>query len=291
MITHLSRRAQRGHFQLKRLSARLCLGALSLSMFAQIASAELNPKDPRSIMDAVSNRADGDKSKSRLVMTIIDKDGRKRERIVQSYSLDFKEGTKQVMYFESPADIRGTGLLSVDYESGDRDDDQWLYLPSLHKSTRISSGDKSGSFMGTDLSYADMTESDPDHYEYKMLKESAKVKLDGQAEECWLIESRPKTKKAKDETGYVRSIVWVSKAKLMPVQLMAEIRKGKKTKYIQFKNIKQVDGLWTAHTIVARTTRGKSVESTTILQFSEMSYNNADVNESLFQLTKLESGF
>ena len=61
------------------------------------------------------------------------------------------------MIFESPSDVQNTGLLSVDYD-GAKDDDQWLYLPSLHKATRISSGDKSGSFMGTDFTYSDMTQ-------------------------------------------------------------------------------------------------------------------------------------
>ena len=266
----------------------ITLGAL---LSIQPAFAEFDPTNPRSIMDRVQDRATGDKVKSRLVMTIIDKDNRKRERVIQSYALDFDGGTKQIMYFESPADIRGTGLLSIDYDDGAKDDDQWLYLPSLHKSTRISSGDKSGSFMGTDLSYADMTQSDPSHYKYTMIKDSIKVKLDGQAEECWLIESRPKTKKAKDETGYVKSLVWVSKDKMMPIQIKAMIRKGKKTKYIQFKNVKKVDGLWTAHSIVARTKRNKSIESTTILTFSELSYNNADVTPGIFSQSKLEQGF
>ena len=77
---------------------------------------------------------------------------------------------------------------------------------------------------------------------------------------------------------------------MMPVQIKSYIRKGRKIKYIQFKDIKKVDNLWTAHTIVARTTRGKSVESTTILQFSEMSYNNADVTPDLFVQSRLEQG-
>ena len=263
------------------LTATISFGAIS-------ASAE--PTDARVIMDKVEGRADGDRSKSRLVMKIIDKDGRTRERIVQSRALDFPEGSKQLMYFESPADIRGTGLLSIDYEDGTKDDDQWLYLPSLHKSTRISSGEKSGSFMGTDLSFSDMTSADPEHYDYKVIKESVAVKLDGGKEECWVIESRPKTEKAKKETGYVKSQVWISKEKMMPVQIKSYIRKGKKIKYIQFKDIKKVDDLWTAHTIIARTTRGKTVESTTILQFSEMSYNNADVTPDLFVQSRLEQG-
>lgn len=259
-----------------------------LILSAQLASAE--PTDARAIMDKVEARVDGDQSKSRLVMKIIDKDGRTRERVVQSRSLDFPEGTKQLMYFESPADIRGTGLLSIDYEDGTKDDDQWLYLPSLHKSTRISSGEKSGSFMGTDLSFSDMTSADPDHYDYKIIKESVSIKLDDKEEECWVIESRPKTEKAKNETGYVKSQIWVSKEKMMPLQIKSYIRKGKKIKYIQFKEIKKLDDLWTAHTIVARTTRGKTVESTTILQFSEMSYNNADVTPELFVQSRLEQG-
>ena len=124
--------------------------------------------DAKAIMDAVEKRNRGDRVLGRIVMTITDNAGRKRQRVVRSWQMDFAEGTRQLMMFESPADVKGTGMLSLDYTSGDRDDDQWLYLPSLNKSTRISSGEKSGSFMGTDLSYADMTKTDPSHYAYSV---------------------------------------------------------------------------------------------------------------------------
>ena len=253
-------------------------------------SLDPNTQDARAIMDAVENRADGDKSSSRLIMKIIDKDGRSRERIVQSRAMNFAEGSKQIMIFESPADVRGTGLLSIDYDAGDKDDDQWLYLPSLHKSTRISSGEKSGSFMGTDLSFSDMTKADPNHYDYKILKPSVKIKTKAGKEECWLIESRPKTKKAKEETGYLKTHVWVSKSKLMPLQVKSWVREGKKLKYIQFKEIKKVDEIWTAHMIIARTKKGKQIESTTVLQFSNLSFNDPKVTPDLFQQSRLEQG-
>jgi outer membrane lipoprotein-sorting protein len=249
-----------------------------------------NTTEPVAVMNAVDLRDDGDRSKSRLTIKIIDKDGRTRERQVASRRLKFKEGNKQVMIFESPADVRGTGLLSVDYDSGALEDQQWLYLPSLHKSTRISSGEKSGSFMGTDLSFSDMTKADPKQYSYKMLKTSVKVKVDGVAEDCWLIESRPNTKKTKEETGYIKSNVWVSKSKMMPVQIKSWIREGKKLKYIKFQSLKQIDGIWIAHKIVARTKKGKKVESATVLQFTDMSFNQPDVNEDLFTLSRLEQG-
>lgn len=265
-----------------------CLLVLLSSMNAW--AIDPNSTDPKAIMMAVEDRAEGDKSKSRLVMQITDKDGRKRERIVQSCAMDFEEGRKQIMLFESPEDVRGTGMLSIDYDEGNKDDDQWLYLPSLKKSTRISSGEKSGSFMGTDLSFSDMTKADPEHYRYKMVEQSVQVKLDGKAEDCWLIESSPTTTKAKEETGYLKSQVWVSKEKLMPVQIKSWIREGKRLKYIQFKNIKKIDNLWVAHTIVARTKKGKQVESMTVLQFSELSFNNTEVTPELFQQSRLEQG-
>ena len=246
--------------------------------------------DPKAIMDAVDQQPDGDRLVSNLTMKIQDKDGRERVRVVSSKSIKFKGGTKQLMRFESPADIRGTGMLSIDYDDGNQDDDQWLFLPSLHKSTRISSGEKSGSFMGTDLSFADMTKADPKQYTYKMLKPSVKVKLDGQPEECWLIESRPTTPKAKSETGYLKSHVWVSKEKLLPVRVKSWVREGKKLKYIQFKEIKKVDDIWTPHVIVARTKKGKQIESTTTLQFTKMQYNQESVTEDLFTQNQLEQG-
>jgi outer membrane lipoprotein-sorting protein len=253
-------------------------------------SLESDSTDATAIMNAVESRKTGDRVKSRLVMQIIDQDGRTRKRVVQSRSMDFAEGNKQLMIFESPEDVRNTGLLSIDYDAGDKDDDQWLYLPSLHKSTRISSGERSGSFMGTDLSFSDMTKSDPAHYTYKILKQSVAIKSNGKAEDCWLIESRPKTAKAKEETGYLKSHVWISKSKMMPLQVKSWVREGKKLKYIQFRKIKKVDNIWTAHQIVARTKKGKKVQSTTVLEFTEMKFNQTDIQEDIFVQSRLERG-
>lgn len=242
--------------------------------------------DPAKIMDAVDKREDGDKSTSRMVMVVKDSAGRERKRVVQSRSMDFSEGTKQLLLFEQPADVRNTGLLSVDYDDGDKDDDQWLYLPSLRKSTRISSSDKSGSFMGTDMSYSDMTRQDPKGYSYTMVEQSKKVG----GEDCWVIEARPKTAKLKEETGYVKSMMWVSKEKLMPVRVKNWVREGKKLKYIKFGDIKKVDGIWIAHKIMAQTKRGKEVESTTVIAFKEYKLNQPGVTEADFNQRRLEKG-
>lgn len=241
--------------------------------------------DPREIMGAVEDRELGDKGMSRLEITITDKAGRQRSRVVQSWSMDFDAGRKQLMLFESPADVHNAGLLSVDYDDGDKADDQWLYLPSLGKSTRISSADKSGSFMGTDLTYADMTSRDIDDYDYTLVGD-AKVG----DEDCWQIESRPKTDEESKETGYVKSQLWISKSKLIPVQVKAWVAEGKRLKYSQFKDVKQVDGIWVAHQILVRTVRNGETESSSALVFTDLKFNQDTVTEDLFSERRLEQG-
>ena len=260
----------------------LCVGSLAVPAYA-ISPSET---DPQAIMDAVEAIDVPDKVRSRIVMKVMDGAGRERSRVVRSIAMNFAEGTKQLMLFEEPADVRNTGLLSIDYDDGAKDDDQWLYLPSLKKSTRISSSGKSGSFMGTDLSYSDMTKTDPKHYDYEIVEQSAKVA----GEDCWLIESRPKTAKAKKETGYIKSHVWVSKAKLTAMQVKSWVRKGKKLKYIQFADIKNIGGVWTPHKIMAQTKRGSKVESKTLIVFKDYAVNQADVTEANFTQRQLEQG-
>lgn len=259
-----------------------------LALVASSAQAQVAPTetDPAKIMAAVQNRTEGNQVKARMVMTIADGAGRERSRAVTSRSIQFPEGRRQILVFDDPADVKGTGLLSTDYEDGDKDDDQWLYLPSLHKSTRISSSDKSGSFMGTAFSYADMTEQDPKHWEYTLLQQSVPVAGD----DCWIIEAKPKTKKAADETGYLKTQVAVSKSKLMPLRLKAWVVKGKKIKEIAFDDVKQVDGIWVAHTLTAKIMKGEELDLSTVIKFAELTHNNADVTEELFSQRQLEKG-
>jgi len=245
-----------------------------------------NATDPREIMDAVENRDVGDRATSRLQITITDKAGRKRTRGVQSRSMEFEGGRKQLMLFESPADVRNAGLYSIDYDDGAKTDDQWLYLPSLGKTTRISGADKSGSFMGTDLTYSDMTSRDPDVYEYTLIEASADVGGDA----CWLIESRPKTDKEKSETGYLKTQVWISKSKMLPLQIKAWVAEGKRLKYTQFKDVEEIDGVWTAKQILVRTVRNGSPESSSALVFTDLKFNDETVVEEDFSERRLEQG-
>ena len=274
---------------MKPRSAQLAIASLVVACGLHAVDAKaLNPntKDANAIAKAVDAQDGGDKTTSLMTMTLKDASGRKRVRKLQQRSLKFHGGTKTIIFFESPADVRNTALLSVDYDDGNKTDDQWLYLPSLHKSTRISSSEKSGSFLGTDLTYADMTKPDISDYNYKIVKQSAKVG----GEDCWVLESRAKTKKLAEETGYLKSHQWISKSKLIPLQVKSWITEGKKLKYMKFGDVKKVDGVWTHFKLSVRTMRAGKVESMTTLVFNRIRHNQDSVTDSDFTERRLEKG-
>lgn len=268
---------------------KYALSALLLASFTLASSAwslDASETNADTIMAAVDARATGDKMVARMQMTITDNAGRSRVRVVQSRSMKVAGGTRQIMLFESPADVRNTGLLSMDWDDGAKDDDQWLYLPSLHKSTRIAASDKSGAFMGSDLTYADMTKKDLKNYTYTLSKPSAPVG----GEDCWLIESRPKSDKEKNETGYLKSMVWVSKTRLIPLQTKVWVIEGKKIKLIKSDRIELIEGVWVPRKTAVRTMRGDAVESTTVLEMLSVKINDASVKASDFEQRRLEQG-
>ena len=169
--------------------------------------------DAQKIMEAVRDSPDANSMSSTMWMKVQDDTGSSRERVMESRSQKFNNVTKQISFFRSPAEVRNTGLLTWDYEKDGATDDQWLYLPRMRKLQRIAAADKSGSFMGSDFSYNDMTSPAVEDFTYRVLKQS----VSASGEDCWLIESKPRTAKVRDETGYARSMIWISKAKLTPM--------------------------------------------------------------------------
>jgi len=144
--------------------------SVSIALFTTAVMAD-DPK-ARAIMEKVDARDDGQTIEQDMLMVLIDKDGKERIRDLKSYAKDFGKDEHRIMFFKSPADVKNTSFLTYDYDNPNQDDDQWLYLPALKKVKRIPSADKSGSFMGSDFSYFDMTDRDLENYDFKLLKES-----------------------------------------------------------------------------------------------------------------------
>ena len=239
----------------------------------------------REIMEKVNERDDGDRSISEMEMILIDKKGKKRFRKIKTYGREIGKDSQSLMFFVTPADVKNTGFLTFDYDESGKDDDQWLYLPALRKTKRIAAGDKSGSFMGSDLNYSDMSSPDLDLYDYTLMKET-KVK----DEKVWQIKAVPKNDDEADKSGYSKSVIFILQDKFMMTRAVRWVYKKKRNKYFDARKIENIDGIWISTELHVTTKSGKKTLHKTILNQKNIKFNQQEVNEALFTIRRLEKG-
>jgi outer membrane lipoprotein-sorting protein len=140
------------------------------------------------------------------VMRIIDEKGRERVRQIRQVTRLYDNGDteKRLIRFMSPADVKGTGLLTFDYKA--KDDDLWLYMPVLRKVRRIVSSEKAKNFLGSEFTYSDMTPPSLADFNFKHLGED---EVNGVL--CYKIEWLPKDDDIAEENGFSRRITFLAK--------------------------------------------------------------------------------
>ena len=107
------------------------------------------------------------------------------------------DGDKSLFVFDDPRDVRGTAFLV--HAHREDTDDQWLYLPALRRVKRISSANRSGSFMGSEFAYEDMTPPEVEKFTYRYLRDEPC----GDSA-CTVTERVPVDKRS----NYRRHLVW-----------------------------------------------------------------------------------
>lgn len=169
-------------------------------------------------------------------MTIIDSRGRERVRKIATVSklYDSGETEKRLIRFLSPADVKGTGLLTFDYEN--KDDDMWLFMPALRKTRRIVSTEKAKNFMGSEFTYADMTPPILDNFSYEMLGEE-----DVSGISCWKIEMIPIDDDVADENGFSKRISFIAKQDYVIRKAIYYDLDGELHKELAVENVKEID--------------------------------------------------
>lgn len=87
------------------------------------------------------------------------------ERRMQQYVLESDdEGNKTINVFTRPADVKGVSVLT--HTAQDGNDKQWLFLPSINRTKRISSSNRSGSFVGSDFAFEDLSSLELSKYKF-----------------------------------------------------------------------------------------------------------------------------
>lgn len=261
---------------------------VSIVMAIAIAEAGAEMLSANQVIEQWDNREDGETAIEDVSMTLIDSRGKERVRQLKSFRKDFGEDSKTLVFFLQPADVRNIAYLTYDWDDSSRDDDSWLYLPSLKKVRRVASSDQSDSFVGSDFSYADVNGLEIEDWEFSFVKQNEIV--DGY--DTWVITGLPKEnikKKVVAETGYLKVKFWICKENFLMVKAKYWVKKGKKIKYFTATDIKEVNGIQTAHKREMVTTKGERTEHSTVIDIENVEYNQP-IDDSMFTNRRMKKG-
>ena len=143
-------------------------------------------------------------NKTKMILT--NSKGKSRSNAMISKSMDGNK--KQLIWFLEPKDDKGVAFLKIEHDN--KDDEMRMWLPAFKKVRRISSKKKGDAFMGSDLSYEDLSSRNLDENDYNRLDDEI---VDGK--DCYVLEITP-GKEA--NSSYSKHVSWIEKSSLKGVK-------------------------------------------------------------------------
>lgn len=195
-------------------------------------------------------RDDGRFFSAQVTFELTDRGGKTRvneTRVVRKY-MDREKRT--VIFYVSPANVKGTSFLSIDYPEPGRQDDQWLYLPAARKTRRISAADRGDYFFGTDLTYEDVKLGSKISMEDYRRETVAAEEVDGAR--CYVVEATAIDDATAKNLGYSHERLWIDAQIWIPRRIEYWDVAGNPLKSVSFKDVRQVQGIWTVHQVEAQ---------------------------------------
>jgi outer membrane lipoprotein-sorting protein len=175
---------------------------------------------------------DWDGAKTRMKMTLVAKDGAKRERALDILARRVENRVQTVVRFLNPADVAGTAFLLLEQTDGATD--QYIYLPGLHRTRRIVGREREGSFMGSDFTYADLRRADTNGAQNKRLPDEKIGDTN-----TFVIESTPKPD---IKSPYAKVLTWIRSSDFVPMRTKFFDTKGQLWKTLYARRIGKLEG-------------------------------------------------
>ena len=207
------------------------------------------------------------------LITLSDKTGSKRQLAFSSKAKRYDPPyAKSIVRFSAPADLAGAAFLQVQNRSGD--DDRFLFLPELKRARRIAGGLRTGAFMGTDLSYADL-----DQRDFRQATASYRGEETVAKWACDVIEVVPGA-----ASQYSRVEVWLRKDNGMPMRFRMYDKQKVLLKTFEALEFKRVSGQW----FVSRSrVTNEQLKHSTELQLQQINVT-VDAGDDAFTVRALE---
>lgn len=140
-------------------------------LFSSLSIAQNSKRATEIFQEVDTRRSKITYEKTDMQMVIYNSKGSTRNRMISSFSFNDEQEEKSLLIFEEPANVRGTGFLTLTNGS---DEVQKLYLPALGRIQTITASQKADRFMGSDFTYEDLGDQNPDDYSFELIEEKDK---------------------------------------------------------------------------------------------------------------------
>jgi outer membrane lipoprotein-sorting protein len=247
-----------------KMSKQFILSILSiLAITAAVSS--LAAQDGNAVLIKIDSVMNAPKDMTALEkMTLIEKDGSEKPREVKIYQ---KGSELRLVRFLSPADVRGVGFLRL------AEDRLYLYLPAFRKVRRIASSVKNESFMGTDFSYEDMSQSEyAKDYAAKALPEQ---------NDRYVLELTPRPGA---DVSYGKLVLYADKANYVYRKVEYYNTAGKLEKVLTVDDVEKIDGYWFGKRMEMRTVKNNH---RTVLDLKDIEFDQG-LSDNVFSQRNLK---
>lgn len=215
---------------MKSIKTSILVLIFGLGIFSNVSAQEL---DGKQIVEKVYNRPAPSDQTATLTMTLTNRSGSTRVRTIKQFTKDLGKVEKSIMFFQAPADVKNTSFMSWTYDDDSKSDDQWIYLPTLKKTKRISSDSKSDYFMGSDFTYDDLGDRKLEDDTHTLIGEET---MDGK--ECYIVESVSNV----EEYMYSKTKTWIIKEHFIGFKKEFYDEDGDLLKILRIKEYKDFNG-------------------------------------------------
>ncbi len=207
-----------------------------------------------------------------------------------------KRESKKLHFMTSQAD-QGTGTLTHEYRDEARDQEMWIYLPTLKKTKRMisaSDGDQPNpsTLFGSEFNTEDTEDHSLLDYEYTLVRSEV---LDGR--DCWVFQKKPTEVRLK-KSLYSNHLIWVDKELGHNVQRLKFNRQGQPYKLFSYKWQRNRMGTWTETVTQVRNLIDKRMSEIVVsafdvnVQVDASAFNQRALTDAVYRdavLKKIES--
>lgn len=260
---------------LRRSIARL-LATAALGLLTSAAALAADAEAGMALAQRVYDRPDGRDLSSAVSMSLVEQGRAPRVRSMILHRRDAGGGeVATLIRFTAPADIDGTGLLTVDSAAGESN--QWIYLPAMQRTRRVDSSRKGGRFVNSDYYFEDLRDRKPNMDLHRLIGRERIGEVD-----CEVLESLPAEA---SNSVYKRRLSWIDPESLLPLRIdFFEKNADTASKRLIVDRREQVQGYWT---VMDSTLTDLANGHLTRLVVERIAYDR-DLPERLFSAKALE---